>query len=262
MLRKILMLSAAVAAAVAVASTASSSAPSGSGESLAGGSVPLASARVAECLRGPAPESRLAVFRGAMRRVPGTDRMWMRFKLQERVGDGRFRTVEAPGLGVWHKSRPGVRHFAYRQRVLALAEGSAYRTIVSFRWYDGGEDLLRRARRRSPACRQPGLLADLRTLRITGGRPIVGVPGAHRYAVHIVNRGPVPAQDFDVEFAVDGKVAGSHQVNALATGESRRLFFSGPACHRTVTAVADPADTVREASERDNALTTPCTSLP
>lgn len=259
MLSKVLTISAAVAAAFAGGATASSQGP---GEAVAGGRPPLASARVAECLRGPAPESRLAVFRGTMRRVPGTDRMAMRFKLQERVGEGRYRTVKAPGLGVWHKSRPGVRRFAYRQRVLALAEGSAYRTIVSFRWYDAGEGVLRRARRRSPACRQPGLLANLRVLRITGGRPIIGFPGAYRYAVHVVNRGRVPAQDFDVDFAVDGETAGMHEVNALAPGESRRLLFSGPACGRTVTAVADRADTVREVSEADNSLTSSCPSLP
>ena len=259
MLRKILMLSAVAATMVAGGATASSSGP---GEVFAGRPAPLASARVAECLRGPAPESRLAVFRAFMRRMPGTERMWLRFKLQERVGEGRFRTVKAPGLGVWHKSRPGVRRFAYRQRVLALAEGSAYRTVVSFRWYDAGEQLLRQTRRRSPACRQPGMLADLRLVRITGGRPIAGVPGAYRYAVHIVNRGRVPAQDFDVDFEVDGEAAGTRRVNALAPGESRRVLFSGPACGSTVTAVADRADTVREVTERDNARTSSCPYVP
>lgn len=224
--------------------------------------LPLASVRVAECARGPAAENRLAVFRGTMRRLPGTEEMWMRFKLQERVGAGRFRTVKAPGLGTWHKSRPGLRRFAYRQRVLALAEGSSYRTIVSFRWYAADGKSILRARRRSPACKQPGLLSDLRVRSIGGGRQVAGVPGAYRYAVNLVNRGQVAAGAFGVSLAVDGGTVDTLAVSALAPGESRSLLFSGPACRGTVTAVADPEDTVREVSERDNTLTSPCPSGP
>lgn len=246
-------------AMLAAAGVSASAEPGGAG---AKQSAPLASVRVAECARGPAAESRLAVFRGAMRRVPGSDRMWMRFRLQERVGAGGFRTVKAPGLGTWHKSRPGVTRFAYRQRVLALAEGSAYRTIVSFRWYAADGEVTRQTRRRSPACRQPGLLSDLRVTRIGGGRPVDGVPGAFRYAVNVLNRGQVVAEGFGVRLAVDGGAVDTLAVNALAPGESRRLLFSGPACRSTVTATADPEDTVREVSEKDNTLTSPCPSRP
>ena len=112
------------------------------------------SVRVLECLRGPAAGDRLAVFRGGMRALPGAERMSMRFKLQERVGAREFRTVKAPGLGVWRKSRRGVRRFAYRQRVLALAEGSAYRAVVGFRWYAADREVIRRATRRSRPCMQ------------------------------------------------------------------------------------------------------------
>src|SRR3954469_4927898 len=88
-----------------------------------GASRALGAARVGHCERGPALENRLALFRGAMRRVPSTQQMSMRFKLQERVGQGAYKTIKAPGIGIWRKSRPGVKRFAYRQRVLALAEG-------------------------------------------------------------------------------------------------------------------------------------------
>ena len=218
--------------------------------------APVASVRLVECVR--VPENRTAVFRGAMRRIPGAGRMWMRFKLQERVGAGPFRSVKAPGLGVWRKSVPGVRRFAHRQRVLALAEGSAYRTVVSFRWYDSDGELIRRTKRRSPACRQPGLLPNLRVVRIAGGAPEVGVPGAYRYAVTVANRGQVAAQAIGVSLAVDGDTVDTHTVGSLAPGESRRLFFSGPACTETVTAVADPGDTVREVTEEDNTLASAC----
>ena len=56
---------------------------------------PLATAKVVECSKGATPAERFAVFRGAARRVAGTDRMWIKFKLQERTGAGRFRTVAA-----------------------------------------------------------------------------------------------------------------------------------------------------------------------
>ena len=258
MLRTILTLAALLATAVLTGVTAAA----GPRDTAVGSPASSAAVRLVECVRGPGAENRLAVFRGAMRRQPGSVAMWMRFRLQERVGDGRFRIVKVPGLGGWHKSRPGVRRFAHRQRVLGLAEGSSYRAIVTFRWYDEGEALLRQTRRRSPVCRQPGLLANLRLSRIGGGHPVEGVPGAYRYAVHLVNRGRVPAQDFDVSFAVDGETAGVRNVNALAPGESRRLFFTGPACGRTVTAVADRGDRVRELSERDNTLTAPCPLAP
>ena len=231
-----------------------------SAEPGSGSTRPLASVGVAECARGPAAENRLAVFRGAMRRLPATDRMSMRFKLQERVGAGKFRTVKAPGLGTWHRSRPSVGRFAYRQRVLALAEGSSYRTIVSFRWYAADGELIRQTRRRSPPCKQPGLLSNLVVTRIGGGRPVEGVPGTYRYAVNVVNRGQVAAPGFGVSLAVDGGTVDTLAVNALAPGESRRLLFSGPVCGSTVTAVADPEDTVREVSEKDNTLTSPCPS--
>jgi hypothetical protein len=256
MFRKVLTTA---AASLAVAGVAASAQPA---NGAAKPRSPLAAARVAECTRGPAPESRLAVFRGAMRRVPGSYRMAMRFKLQERVGTEGFRTVRAPGLGTWHRSRPGVRRFAYRQRVVALAEGSAYRTVVSFRWYSADGELVRQTRRRSPACRQPGLLPDLRVTRIGGGRTVAGAPGAYSYTVTVLNRGSVMAENFAVSFAVDGGTVETRAVNALAPGESRILFFSGPACRGTVTAVADPDDNVREVSERENSLTQPCPNSP
>ena len=221
-----------------------------------------ASVRVAECARGPAAGDRLAVFRGAMRARPGTRRMSMRFKLQEQVGEGRFRTVKAPRLGVWRKSRPGVKRFAYRQRVLALAEGAAYRTLVAFRWHGEDGEVIRRATRRSRSCRQPGPLANLRIGRLGGVLPLAGVPGIYRYPVQLVNNGQVPAERFGVSLAVDSGAVETQAVGFLAPGQSRSLVFSGLACRAGVTVVADPEDTVRENFERDNSRTFGCPSAP
>ena len=222
------------------------------------GARPAALVRVVECSRGPEALDRHATFRAAMRRLPHTERMWMRFTLQERVGDGRFRTVRAPGLGGWHKSRPEVRRFSHRQRVLELAEGSAYRTVVGFRWYDGDGELIRRTRRRSKPCEQPGLLPNLGLLHVGGGQPLAGAPGSATYTVRVANRGRATAPRHGVSLAVDGHDVDTQGVAALAPGEVRQLVFAGPVCTRSLTARADPEDAVREVSERDNVLTAPC----
>ena len=214
---------------------------------------PLATAKVVECSTGLTAADRYAVFRGGARRVPGTERMWIKFSLQERAG-GPFRRVLAPGLGIWRKSRPGVRRFAMRQRVLALGEGAAYRVGVSFRWYDSDGELLRRARRVSTTCRQAGVLPNLRVLRVTGRR----TGATFSYGVDVVNRGRAASTATALALIVDGDTVDSPPIGPLAPGETRRFFVSGPLCTGSVTARVDPADTVREGNERDNARTTSC----
>lgn len=121
----------------------------------------MADVRVTECENGPEARDRSVEFRGAMRRVPRSETMGMRFELQERVAHPDFERVPAPGLSVWRKSMPGVKRFVHRQEVLALAEGSEYRARVHFRWYDADGNAVKQAVRRSPSCRQEGDLPNL-----------------------------------------------------------------------------------------------------
>ncbi len=214
---------------------------------------PLASAKVLRCSTGLTADARLALFRAAARRVRGTERMWIRLKLQERRGR-RYRTVAAPDMGVWRKSRPGVARFVIRQRVLGLAEGATYRVVVHFRWYAEDGTVLKRARRLSPGCRQAGALPNLRVSRI-GGRQ---VSGGFRYAVDVVNRGKAAAGPSTVRLSVDGDVVDTPAVAGLAPGETRRIFVNGPACAASVSATADPDDLVREVSEVDNTRSSGC----
>ena len=216
--------------------------------------TPSATARVLQCSTGLTAADRLAVFRGAARRVAGTDRMWIKFKLQERTPGARFRSITAPGLSVWRRSRSGVRRFAVRQRVLALGEGAAYRVAVYFRWYDADGNLLRRARRISPACRQDGELPDLQVSRV-GGRP---VNGTFRYAVDVVNRGSAASAATTLALSVDGDVVDTPALGPLAPGETIRLFVNGPACDGSVKARVDPGDVVAEADERNNSRVVAC----
>lgn len=248
-----------VVAVLGTVAAPASAGPAGNGDA---GARPPAFVRLVECTRGSEPSDRRASFRGTMDRLPGTERMSMRFTLQERVGDGGFRNVKAPGLGAWRKSRPGVRRFAHRQRVVALAEGSAYRMVVSFRWRDREGHTIRRARRRSQSCGQPGVLPNLSLVHVTGGRLLPAQPPVATYTVRVANRGHAAAPRFGVSLAVDGAIVDTQSVLGLSPGERRDLIFTGPLCQGTVTARVDPDDAVREASERDNILASPCPLRP
>jgi hypothetical protein len=215
-----------------------------------------AEVRVTVCKRGPTVAERRVEFRGAMKRVPATARMWMRFTLQERAPEGRFTTVRAPGLGVWRKSRDGVAGFAYRQRVVDLAQGSHYRAIVHYRWYSADGERLRRARRVSSSCRQ-GPLPNLRVEGIDGAR-VQGSPGTVRYVVRVANTGRATATGVAVSLAVDGGVIDTPEVGPIAPGAVRRAVVNGPPCQSSLEAVADPAGVVRESFESDNVTAAAC----
>src|SRR5437763_1620486 len=74
---------------------------------------------------------RSATFLGRMGAVPGATRMAMRFQLFEKLGrTGGWDKVDVPALRQWRRALPGVKSFAYRQRVDGLHAGGAYRTRV------------------------------------------------------------------------------------------------------------------------------------
>lgn len=229
------------------------------GLSSAAGSAgaPLAGVKVTECSRGAEPEDRFVEFRGAMRRVDGTETMGMRFALLERLGGRPAAKVRLPDLGVWRRSRPGVMRFAHRQRVLELAESSRYRVLVRYRWFDGDGQVIRKAARRSAACRQGGDLPDLVVAEISAAS-VPGPLGIHRYDVRLVNRGTAPAAEASVSLAVDGAVLDTIAAGVLKPGESRVLSVNGPICRGLVRAQADPLDTVLESGEAGNVLKSGC----
>lgn len=241
-------------AMVLIAASAVIAAPAGSAERAP------ATVRVADCSRGSLPTDRSAEFRGAMRRLPGTDHMAMKFTLQERTGRGRYLTLRAPGLSVWRTSDSGVARFVHRQRVLELATAASYRMRVGFRWYDADGELLRRAARRSGDCRQRGRLPDLRVTRVAAQR-LDGVPGATRYVVWVANDGRAASDESEVQLAVDGATVDTPTVAPLRAGERKRIFVTGPACVATVRAEVDPDDVLRESGERNNVRTERCPAL-
>lgn len=215
--------------------------------------------RVLQCKSGDASESRLATFLSRIRATSGTDRMAMRFTLLERFGDERRRRVDFPELRTWHFSKPGIKDFRYKQTVTGLHGGGEYRVRVDYRWYDSDGNLLRKARRMSGACRQPGQLPNL-----IPGPPAIrsGPEGTAVYTVPVSNRGKAPASEVAVELYVDGAATNVGQIDTIAAGERREVRFTGPVCQRNVRVVVDPADTVKERRESDNALTFACPPFP
>jgi CARDB len=217
--------------------------------------APPATVKLVDCSR----EARSATFHGRMKPVEGSERMWMRFTLLEKRATG-FEVLAAPGLGRWHKSKPGVGAFGYRQTVRGLQPGASYRMQVNYRWYSPEGQLLARARRRSVVCRQFERLPNL-TASVAGARE-TDVEGVLRYEVLVANTGVAAAAGVAVRMAVDGDVLDTVTVGFLGPGESRLLGFYGPRCTGSVSAAVDPDGVLVESSEDDNVQQLSCASLP
>jgi hypothetical protein len=251
-----LFLTAATAVAIAPAAFGAAAGQAAPPVEAAAGPV-LTSAKITECRRGVTADERQSTFRAGMVKVRGASRMSVRFTLEESVAGARYKPVGGPGLGVWRMSRSGVGKFAYRQRVKALAEGSAYRVKVQYRWHRRSGSVFKTAQRRSKACRQTDPLPNLRVQRIAG-RAVEDAPAKVRYAVSVINRGAAAAPASRVLLWVDGAVAGRVTVAPLASGQVTRVFLTGPSCKTGVGAQADPDLVVRESDETDNVRAAEC----
>jgi hypothetical protein len=221
----------------------------------AGDARPLATVKLNSC----SIEGRSALFVARMHEVSGSERMWLRFKLLEK-GDGGFRSLKAPGLGRWRKSKPGVGTFAYKQAVKGLETGSLYRAQVDFRWYDADGDLLQTFRRRSAPCRQFDVLPNLEATPVASKS--LRQQGVVRYRVLVTNEGIATATGIPVRLTVDGDVVDTVTVAELDPAERLVIGIQGPKCTESVKAEADPDGVIVESSEGDNAHEVPCSALP
>jgi CARDB len=210
-----------------------------------------ATVRVADC----SVADSSAAFYARMRTVPEADRMWLRFTIEERHG-GAYEPLHARGLSSWHKSKPGVAAFGYRQTVRGLQPGGVYRAKVSFRWYSATGELLERTRRTSRACRQFDEMPNL-TSTVIGSDP-TKVPGVVRYLMRVANTGAAPALDFGARLSVDGSVVDTVMIPSLEPGDSREVAVLGPECTSSISSIADPDGVIVESSEDDNAHTVNC----
>src|SRR5687767_14136135 len=173
-----------------------------------------ASVRVVDC----SFERHEAAFHARMRLIEGSSQMAMRFTLLEDTGAPRPEQIDAGRrLRRWHRSKPGVRRFGYRQGFRNLPENATHRVRVDFRWYSADGKLLERARRRSAPCRQFIVLPNL-TIRLLGIATTAS-PGVMRYRAAVTNTGKGPATDVPVRLTVDGDIVDTVTLPALAPGQ-------------------------------------------
>ena len=222
-------------------------------------SARTATAKVMACQSSDLAQDRTAVFRGRMRRRAQAQRMAMRFAVQERVGDGSWKKISAPGLGRWRKSRRGVRAFGYSQRLRNLLRGADYRARVDFRWYDADGDVVKRARRRSAACEQDGPLPNLKIQRVVE-RP-TSVAGSSQYTVRVQNAGGATVPEALVRFSANGDAPVDKTGGPVNPGAVALVRFTLPTCRSGVEVWVDPTDAVPERTERDNHTTLACGAL-
>jgi hypothetical protein len=241
-MRRALIITAALAAA-ALAAAASAAPP------------PPANVKLVEC----SARDHEAAFYGRIRRVPGTSRMAMRFTLLQKTSGDRAQVVKGPGLRRWHRSKPGVRVFAYRQGFRNLPENASHRVRVDFRWYADDGSVLTRAKRRSARCRQFVELPNL-TTQLTG-ITATNVDGVVRYDALVTNTGKAAAGNVPVRLTVDANVVDTVTVSSLAPGEQRSLAIRGPECRKLVRLEADPQKSIAESTDADNASELTCAAL-
>jgi CARDB len=210
-----------------------------------------ATVKLADC----SVEDNSAAFYARMRPVPETERMWMRFTVQE-MHNGIYKPLRVRGLSRWHKSNPGVSAFGYRQTVRGLQPGGAYRARVSFRWYSATGELIERTRRTSRVCRQFDDVPNLTSA--VAGYGATKVPGVVRYLMRIANTGVAPAVEAEARLSVDGGVVDTVTIPSLDPGASRDVTVLGPACTTSVSSTADPDGVIVESSEDDNEHTVDC----
>ena len=232
----------------------------GGGDAIAAPTAAHGAAELIECKRGKQASDRRAVFRGEMTQIEDGLRMQMRFHLSEKVGSSPWVGPRAPGIAVPREARPGIKDFAYRQRILALKKGSSYRVDITFRWLTADGKEVKREVERSPVCRMPGKLSNPKI------RDAVNVkdgptPDTRRYIVRVGNTGTITTQNIFLKLSVDGAEVDTRRIIRLTAGQRREIAFVGPVCRGSVVAQLDPEDLIPEISEQDNVVKTPCSQL-
>ncbi len=214
-----------------------------------------ASVRVVDC----SFERHEAAFHARMRVVDGATQMAMRFTLLEDTGAPRPEANSPSILRRWHRSKPGVKRFGYRQGFRNLPENATHRVRVDFRWYSADGKEVARAKRRSAPCRQFVVLPNL-TIRLIGVFPTAS-PGVMRYSAAVTNTGKGAATNVPVRLTVDGDVVDTVALASIAPGEERSVAIRGPHCRRAAKLEVDPDKAIAESSDEDNLFELTCAGL-
>jgi hypothetical protein len=214
-----------------------------------------ASVHLTSCTTGPKPSERKATFKAWMHAVPGTVRMAVRFKLVARAAGRSAERVEGPAeLSKWHRSRLDVTRYVYSQTIKRLEQGTSYKVVVRYRWYDASGQVIERAKRTSDECTQSG---DLPNLIVAGVSYDPAEIGTWHYGVTVKNKGKSVAEDFVVTLIVDGAVVDERTVDSLDAGDSTTVELNGPPCVH-LRAIVDSENDVAEKREDDNTFSSTC----
>jgi hypothetical protein len=217
---------------------------------------PALAATLEQCATSALPAERVAEFVGSMPAAARATRMRMRFDLERlRPRDGQWRRMRGvPGFGAWEASAPARAGFVFHKRVDGLLVPASYRAVVRFRWEDSGGGVVRRARRRTPACAQPDLRPNLVPGALTG-LFFDGRPGLAIYRLVVRNTGRSPAGPFGVRVG-----SATTEVDGLAPQQERTILVLGPIClaGTTTLAVVDADGRVDESFESGNAVARRC----
>jgi CARDB len=220
------------------------------------------SATLGACHFAPDKVNRYVEFDGQMAKVDGTHKMLMRFDLYGRRNAlRRFAHLRAPGFGVWRTTASSsVDIFRLRKQVTTLVAPYDYRAVISFRWLDAHGTIVKRARLRTPVCRQPDPRPNLQLFDELGAQPTAD-PSQALYSVTVMNAGRAAAGAFDVLLSVDGAAQPVQTLTSMAAGLEQVLTFQAPRCTADGSGVrvrVDPDDRVDESVESDNAQTFVC----
>jgi hypothetical protein len=223
------------------------------------------------CRRALALRRSSATVGAVMRPIPGGRRLAVKVDLFQRpLGRGGRWTKRAdvPGLGVWttpSDATIGTRAndlFKYRQAVGLLVVPYAYRFNVTFRWYDAAGAVVQERSAWTPACAQQDLRPDLTIVRVDVEPH--AAPGLARYVLLVRNRGARAATGIGVGFAPDAEgtvpATAVKTIARLRPLEMSEVTLVGPRCEPGAepTFAVDPARTIDEADEDDNALRATC----
>jgi hypothetical protein len=217
------------------------------------------------CHRALDPSKRSVTVAAVMGTIAGTQRLQMRFELQERTSHGQV-LIRGGDLGQWiSPSSPTLGQRAsdkwvVNHPVTGVPVPGTYRFKVWFRWVGGGGQVIGRAQKSTTSCRQPDLRPNLYVRLLSSSK----VSGGGRYTVQVGNNGLTGATNVELAFSGgSGQQAVMKTIARLPSHQSVQRSFLGPSCTSSsapATISVDPNDLIDEVSRADNSITVPCPS--
>lgn len=215
------------------------------------------------CHRSLDPSKRVVSVTAVMGTIAGTQRLEMRFQLEERTASG-VSEVRVGDLGRWVSPSQATLgqnpndQWIFNHPVTGLPVPATYRFRVSFRWIGARGRTLGELQRSGINCRQPDMRPDLYVRLMSA----YAVGGGNQYDLEVGNTGLSGARNVELRFTPGGSAAPQTKTIAkLTPHETVERSFVGPACKASsgpVTFTVDPNDLIDVLSRADNSITAPC----